>query len=42
MKQRNWMCDIKPAENELGYKPQYDLKRGVAAIIKWYKDNGWL
>ena len=42
MKQRNWMCDIKPAENELGYKPQYDLKRGVAATIKWYKDNGWL
>lgn len=42
MKQRNWMCDIKPAENELGYKPQYDLKCGVAATIKWYKDNGWL
>lgn len=42
MKQRNWMCDIKPAENELGYKPQYDLKRGVAATIKWYKENGWL
>ena len=42
MKQRNWMCDIRPAENELGYKPQYDLKRGVATTIKWYKDNGWL
>lgn len=51
MKQRNWMCDIKPAENELGYKPQYDLKRGVAATINGikttdgckgnYKDN-WI
>lgn len=42
MKQRNWKCDIRPAENELGYKPKYDLERGVKATVKWYKDNGWL
>ena len=29
MKQRNWRCDITPAVEELGYKPAYDLRRGV-------------
>ncbi len=42
MKQRNWRCDITPAERELGYKPQYQLKRGVHETITWYKEEGWL
>lgn len=42
MKQRNWRCDISPAERELGYKPQYDLEKGVALAVKWYRENGWL
>lgn len=42
MKQRNWRCDISPAVKELGYKPLYDLERGVKETIKWYKDNEWL
>lgn len=42
MKQRNWRCDITPAEDELGYKPQYGLEQGVKLTIKWYKENGWL
>ncbi len=42
MKQRNWMCDISPAENELGFEPEYLLERGVAETVKWYKENGWL
>jgi nucleoside-diphosphate-sugar epimerase len=42
MKQRNWRCDIQPAIDELGYKPEYTLERGVPLTIKWYKDNGWL
>lgn len=42
MKQRNWRCNIKPAVEELGYKPQYDLERGVKITMKWYKDNKWL
>lgn len=42
MKQRNWRCDISPAEDELGYHPEYDLATGVRLTIKWYKDNGWL
>ncbi len=42
MRQRNWRCDIQPAIDELGYKPQYDLERGVKITMKWYKDNKWL
>ena len=42
MKQRNWRCDITPLIIELGYKPQYDLQRGVKEIIQWYKQEKWL
>lgn len=42
LKQRNWRCNIEPAVDELGYHPQYDLKRGVSETIAWYKENGWL
>ena len=42
MKQRNWRCDITPAEKELGYKPQYQLRQGVHETITWYKEEGWL
>ncbi len=42
MRQRNWRCDIQPAIDELGYKPEYPLERGVPLTIQWYKDNKWL
>ena len=42
LRQRNWRCDIQPAIDELGYKPQYTLEQGVPITIRWYKDNGWL
>jgi UDP-glucose 4-epimerase len=42
MRQRSWRCDITPAEVELGYKPAYNLERGVAETIAWYKREGWL
>lgn len=42
MKQRNWRCDITPAVEELGYRPAYDLERGVKEAIDWYKKEGWL
>lgn len=42
MKQRNWQCDISPLMNELGYRPEYPLERGVKEIIAWYKKEGWL
>lgn len=42
MKQRNWQCDITPLVDELGYRPEYPLDRGVKEIIAWYKKEGWL
>ncbi len=42
MKQRNWQCDIAPLVNELGFKPEYDLARGVKESIAWYKKEKWL
>lgn len=42
MKQRNWQCDITPTIKELGYKPEYDLEKGVKETIAWYKNEGWL
>lgn len=33
---------INKAKKELGYKPQYNLKKGLEETIKWYKDNGFL
>jgi len=42
LRQRNWRCDISPAQRDLGFKPEYDLERGVKETIRWYKENGWL
>lgn len=42
MRQRNWRCDIGPAIDELGFRPKYDLERGVKETVKWYKDNKWI
>lgn len=42
MRQRNWKCNIRPLEEELGYQPQYPLERGVKETMDWYKKEGWL
>lgn len=42
LRQRNWQCDIEPARRELGFQPQYDLRRGVEETIRWYQDQKWL
>lgn len=42
MRQRNWRCDISPAQQELGYEPQVKLEEGVKRSIQWYKENGWI
>lgn len=39
---RNWDCDIEDLKNDLGFTPQYDLRRGTQEAIQWYKENRWL
>lgn len=42
MKQRNWLCDTAPIENDLGFTTDYNLEEGTKETIKWYKENKWL
>lgn len=42
LKQRNWKCDISEARSDLGYTPAYDLERGVAETVAWYKKEKWI
>ena len=42
MCQRNWLCDISEAKQELGFTPQYSLEEGIQETIAWYKAHRWL
>ena len=42
LRQRNWICDITPAQQDLGYAPQWTLSRGVPEAVAWYKAEGWI
>ena len=42
LKQRNWICDVQPLHEDLGFKPQYTLREGLEESIRWYRSNGWL
>ncbi|MDR0832849.1 MAG: NAD(P)-dependent oxidoreductase [Candidatus Symbiothrix sp.] len=42
MAQRDWTCDSSPAETDFGFRPDYDLTRGMAECVAWYKANKWL
>jgi len=38
----NRVYSIEKAKRELGYKPKYDLRRGMEDTVKWYRENGIL
>jgi UDP-glucose 4-epimerase len=38
----NWICSIDKAQQELNFKPQYDLNSGLKETLTWYKENKWL
>ncbi|MGN7888627.1 NAD-dependent epimerase/dehydratase family protein [Dyadobacter sp. 22481] len=38
----NWICSIDAARTRLHYQPQYNLHRGLAETLTWYKENKWL
>ncbi|GHT01405.1 NAD-dependent dehydratase [Bacteroidia bacterium] len=42
MAQRDWTCDISPAETNFGFRADYDLTRGMTECVAWYKANKWL
>jgi nucleoside-diphosphate-sugar epimerase len=42
LKQRNWICDVTPLQEDLGFIPAYSLREGLEETIAWYMDEGWL
>ncbi|MFA6779618.1 MAG: NAD(P)-dependent oxidoreductase [Paludibacteraceae bacterium] len=38
----NWRCETGPLENELGFRAEYNLQRGLRECIDWYRKEGWL
>jgi nucleoside-diphosphate-sugar epimerase len=42
MKQRDWTCDTRPLEVDLGFQADYDLKRGITECLEWYRTKGWI
>ncbi len=38
----NWSCWIENIEEELHYRPRYDLESGLKRTLDWYKKNGWI
>lgn len=38
----NWKCDIQETIEDLNFKPEYSLSRGIGESIDWYKKNNWL
>ncbi len=37
-----WICSNQMAKKKLGFKPQYDLHRGITSTAKWYREAKWL
>jgi nucleoside-diphosphate-sugar epimerase len=42
MAQRNWNCDTSSLEKDLGFKAEYNLRRGLEETVAWYKGHDWL
>lgn len=42
LKQRNWICETAPLQDDLGFIPEYPLHKGLEEAIRWYEKEGWL
>ncbi len=42
MTQRAWVGSGARATKELGFRPAFDLKTGMAETIAWYRENGYI
>ncbi len=38
----NWKCDIQPLLDDLNFKPEYNLDRGIQETTAWYRKEKWL
>jgi nucleoside-diphosphate-sugar epimerase len=37
----NWNCSIEKIRQDLGYRPAYDLEKGMQETLDWYITNKW-
>jgi nucleoside-diphosphate-sugar epimerase len=42
LKQKSWATSSDKIRKELGFTEAYDLEKGCAVTVQWYRDNGWL
>jgi nucleoside-diphosphate-sugar epimerase len=40
--QRYWLCDTARIENDLCFRAEYPLQKGLELTWKWYRKNRWL
>jgi nucleoside-diphosphate-sugar epimerase len=40
--QRSWLCDVGKIENDLGFRAEYPLQKGLELTWQWYRKNRWL
>lgn len=40
--QRYWLCDVGKIENELCFRAEYPLQKGLEITWQWYRKNTWL
>jgi len=38
----NWACNTQTMEEDFGFKPEFNLRRGLTETLNWYKVNHWL
>lgn len=37
-----WLCDVRRANDVLGWSAEFDLMRGIKDTVEWYRQKGWL
>jgi len=40
--QRYWLCDVNKIENDLRFRAEYPLQKGLELTWQWYRKNKWL
>ncbi|MEM9023901.1 MAG: NAD(P)-dependent oxidoreductase, partial [Bacteroidota bacterium] len=38
----NWQCDATPIREQLDFRPEYELEKGIAETVSWYRKESWL
>ena len=39
---RSWVCSSRKIRRDLGFKPQFEIQRGIENAVEFYRSAGWL